>query len=77
VELHRCEGQPPAYPNFAAELARRGITRRVLADAVGVHPNTLTNINSGVMLPSASLRARIALALGKTEDELFGEQVPA
>jgi transcriptional regulator with XRE-family HTH domain len=71
VELHLCKSRPPAYPNLVAELARRGITRKALSDAIGVHINTITNVTSGTMRPSPGLKARIATALDADADELF------
>jgi transcriptional regulator with XRE-family HTH domain len=66
-------------PNKALEhaLVDDPRQRREIAAAVGVSAQTFSGVVTGRVKPSASLRARIALALGIPEDELFPAKVPA
>lgn len=64
--------RPPAYPELAAELARRGLHQRSLAAKVGCTPETVSQVVRGQLVPSPGLRRRIAVALGRTETDLFG-----
>lgn len=61
----------PALPELAAELARRGMTRRHLADAVGVHAQYITRMIAGREPISNPMRAAIPAALGMDAAELF------
>lgn len=63
---------PPVYPELAAELARRCLQHRDLAERVGIAPQTVSHIIRGRLRPSVALRQRIAAELGIDEAELFG-----
>ena len=59
------------YPTLSAELARQDITGRELAERVGVHPGSISQIIRGRLRPSEDLRFRIADYLGVDESALF------
>jgi len=61
----------PFYPELSAELARQGLSHTELAAAADCAPGTLTHLLRGRMRPSPALRARIAEALRRDEQELF------
>lgn len=65
--------------NLPLELAvvTDGRHRYAIAAAAGVNATTFSGVISGRVIPSAAVRARIALALGRAEHELFDEQVSA
>ena len=64
--------RPPAHPELAAEIARRGITVAALSHQVGVHAGHLGRVISCHSVPSVDLEARIADALGVPAQHLFG-----
>ncbi|MCI6956995.1 MAG: helix-turn-helix transcriptional regulator [Candidatus Faecousia sp.] len=61
--------------NLAVKSARaaRDMTQKQLADAVGVSRQTINAIEQGEYNPTIRLCRAICRALGKTLDELFGE----
>lgn len=64
----------PQGPELMAERERRGITRRQVADAIGVSPQTVVRIEKGgCKTDAASMRAYLAL-MGKNEErrEVYG-----
>ena len=48
-----------------------GVTRQALADAVGVHYQTIGYIERGEYLPSLVLALKMAKALGAKVEEIF------
>ena len=61
--------------NLSVKSARaaRDMTQKQLADAVGVSRQTINAIEQGEYNPTIRLCRAICRALGKTLDELFGE----
>lgn len=59
------------FNNLEVVRDRRGMTRNELADAVGVHYQTIGYIERGEYAPSLALAFRIAHALESTVDQLF------
>ncbi|MBQ7229596.1 MAG: helix-turn-helix transcriptional regulator [Oscillospiraceae bacterium] len=57
-----------------AARARRDMTQKDLAQAVGVSRQTINAIEQGEFNPSIKLCRAICRALGKTLDELFWEE---
>ena len=68
---------PVAYPELAAELARRGIVRSDLARVIGVHPIYLRNVLCGAVKGSPRVRRAVADILGRPESELFSSGTTA
>lgn len=62
--------------NIAIKVARaeKDLTQAALADAVGVSRQTMNAIEQGEYNPSIKLCRSICRTLGKTLDELFGEE---
>lgn len=56
---------------------RKGLTQTQLADALGVHLQTVSKWERGVTEPDISLIGETAAALGATVEELAGAPVPA
>ena len=54
--------------------AELDMTQKALADAVGVSRQTMNAIEQGNYNPTISLCRAICKVLGKTLDELFGEE---
>ena len=65
--------------NLPLELAvvTDGRHRYEIAAAAGVNATTFSGVISGRRHPTPAVRARVASALGRSEDELFGEPLPA
>ena len=58
--------------NRVAERRRElGFSQQRLADAAGIHKNTVGLIELGKMVPAVSIAQAIALALSTTVDDLF------
>ena len=55
---------------------RKGLTQTQLADALGVHLQTVSKWERGVTEPDISLIGETAAALGATVEELAGAPVP-
>ena len=62
---------PPALPQLAAELARRGMSQRHLAELIHVGPKYITRMIAGREPVSNPMRAAIPAALGMDAAELF------
>lgn len=62
--------------NIAIKVARaqKDITQAQLAQMVGVSRQTMNAIEQGAYNPTIKLCRAICKALGKTLDELFGEE---
>lgn len=54
--------------------AQRDMTQKELADAVGISRQTMNAIEQGQYNPTIKLCRAICKELGKTLDELFGEE---
>lgn len=61
------------HHRIRAELSARGLTMADLSRAAGVGYLTLTRTLSGLQGPSSNVRYRVALALGKPENVLWGD----
>lgn len=57
-----------------AARAARDLSQKALAEAVGVSRQTMNAIEQGEYNPSIRLCRGICRVLGKTLDELFGEE---
>ena len=53
------------------ERARLGLTQAELADRVGVSRKTINTVENGVFVPSTMLALKLAVALGRSVEELF------
>lgn len=62
--------------NRKIKLARTelGMTQKALAEAVGISRQTMNAIEQGDYNPTIRLCRRICKVLGRTLDELFGEE---
>ncbi len=65
------KAEEPVYSRLEARRTRHGITRQELADAVGVHYQTIGYLERGEYSPSLSLALRIAAELETPIGELF------
>jgi len=63
--------EDPVHNRVAAVRAAQGLTRQQLADAVGVHYQTIGYLERGEYSPSLVLALRIAEALGVGITDLF------
>lgn len=65
--------------NIPIKVARaaRDMTQKQLAEAVGVSRQTINAIEQGEYNPTIKLCRSISRVLGKTLDELFGEESEA
>lgn len=63
--------------NIPIKVARaeKDLTQKALAEAVGVSRQTMNAIEQGEYNPTIRLCRAICRVLGKTLDELFGEEV--
>jgi putative transcriptional regulator len=67
-----------AYNRIALFRAERGLTRKALAEAVDVNPQTIGFLERGDYSPSVDLALRLAQVLGARVDMLFSlEPFPA
>lgn len=62
---------PPLHNRMAVLRAERGITRRQLAEAVGVHYQTVGYLERGEYSPSLLLALRIAEFFGIPVEQVF------
>lgn len=62
--------------NISIKVARaeKDMTQAALADAVGISRQTMNAIEQGKYNPTIKLCRSICKVLGKTLDELFGEE---
>ena len=62
--------------NLKIKVARaeKDMTQKALAEAVGVSRQTMNAIEQGEFNPTIRLCRRICRVLGKSLDELFGEE---
>jgi transcriptional regulator with XRE-family HTH domain len=67
-------GTPVLLPALATAIAVGGYTRTQVGAMVGVSGQYVSQVIRGHASPSASLRARLAEALGIPEADLFAER---
>ena len=60
--------------SIKAARAQKDMTQAALAEAVGVSRQTMNAIEQGAYNPTIRLCRAICRVLGKTLDELFGEE---
>ena len=63
--------EPPVYNRLAALRADRGLSRRELADAVGVHYQTIGYLERGEYSPSLVMALRIAALFELPVEAIF------
>ncbi len=63
--------EPAVYNRLAALRADRGMSRRELADAVGVHYQTIGYLERGEYKPSLVMALRIAALFGLPVEAIF------
>ena len=63
--------ETPVYNRIAQARAAVGLSRQQLAEAVGVHYQTIGYLERGEYSPSLSLALRIAQALNQDVQSLF------
>ena len=68
------DGEPPFYTRLPVLRAERGLSRKELADAVGVHYQTVGYLERGEYSPSLVLALRIAQFLRLPLDAVFSLQ---
>ncbi len=61
----------PLFNRIAHVREEMGLSRKALADAVGVHYQTIGYLERGEYSPSLSLALRISSALGRPIEQLF------
>ena len=57
--------------HLATHRVEAGLSQAALADAAGVHQNTVGLIERGRMIPTLTIARRISTALGKSVDEVW------
>jgi putative transcriptional regulator len=68
------EEEPPVYNRLAVLRAERGLSRQDLAQAVGVHYQTIGYLERGEYKPSLVLALRIAQHFGLPVEAVFSLQ---
>lgn len=63
--------EEPLFNRIEQARTARGLTRQQLADAVGVHYQTIGYLERGEYSPSLALALRLAQVLGAGVEELF------
>jgi putative transcriptional regulator len=63
--------EEPLFNRIEQARTARGLSRQQLADAVGVHYQTIGYLERGEYSPSLALALRLAEALGLSVQELF------
>ena len=70
--MRRAPTLPPmVYNRIALFRTERGLTRKALAEAVDVNPQTIGFLDRGDYRPSIELELRLAQVLGARVDMLF------
>ena len=67
----RPKADEPVFSRIEPLRIRRGLSRQELADAVGVHYQTVGYLERGEYSPSLSLALRLAETLDAQVDEIF------
>ncbi len=65
------KSDPMVYNRIALFRAERGLTRKALAEAVDVNPQTIGFLERGDYSPSVELALRLAQVLGARVEMLF------
>ena len=63
--------EEPLFNRIEAARTAQGLSRQALADAVGVHYQTIGYLERGEYSPSLTLALRLAEVLGLSVQELF------
>ena len=63
--------EPELYNRLALLRTERGLSRQELADAVGVHYQTIGYLERGEYSPSATLALRLAAVFGLPMEAVF------
>ena len=63
--------EDPLFNRIEAARMGRGLSRQALADAVGVHYQTIGYLERGEYSPSLTLALRLAEELGHSVQQLF------
>ncbi|MFK7886996.1 MAG: helix-turn-helix transcriptional regulator [Gammaproteobacteria bacterium] len=63
--------EPPVYNRIAALRADRGLTRQALADAAGVHYQTIGYLERGEYAPSLVLVLKLAVLFDVPVEHIF------
>ena len=63
--------EEPLFNRIEAARVAQGLSRQALADAVGVHYQTIGYLERGEYSPSLTLALRLAEVLGLSVQELF------
>ena len=66
--------EDPLYNRIESVRQARGLSRQQLADAVGVHYQTIGYLERGEYSPSLTLALRLAEVLGHGVQDLFSIQ---
>ena len=71
-----CKGVVPIARNIKIKVARaeKDMTQKALAEAVGISRQTMNAIEQGEFNPTIRLCRAICRVLGKSLDDLFGEE---
>lgn len=67
----RPKADEPVFSRIEALRIERGLSRQELADAVGVHYQTVGYLERGEYSPSLSLALRLAATLDTEVDDIF------
>lgn len=65
------KSEDPVYTRIEEHRMRAGLSRQELADAVGVHYQTVGYLERGEYAPSLALALRIAHLVGEPVENLF------
>lgn len=65
------KSEDPVYTRIEEHRVRAGLSRQALADAVGVHYQTVGYLERGEYAPSLALALRIARLVGVPVEQLF------
>jgi DNA-binding XRE family transcriptional regulator len=65
------KSEDPVYSRIEEHRTRTGLSRQQLADAVGVHYQTVGYLERGEYAPSLALALRIAQLVGAPVEQLF------
>lgn len=65
------KSEDPVYSRIEEHRIQAGLSRHELADAVGVHYQTVGYLERGEYAPSLALALRIAQLVGVTVEQLF------
>ena len=60
--------------NLVKIRTEKGMTQKIIADAVGVTPQAISNYEAGIREPSLSTAKRIATVLEVTVDQLLEDE---